>query len=83
MFTWLKKLFSKRGRSNVIMKTALTWEQAKSWMVLGAKVRHIDWPEGSYIYMKDGIVLTNYKGKESVAYMNDMSETIGNPFQVV
>ena len=52
-------------------------------MVLGAKVRHIDWPEGSYIYMKDGIVLANYKGKESVAYMNDMSETIGNPFQVV
>ena len=84
MFTWLKRLFSKKGRSNVIMKTALTWEQAKAWMFLGEKIKHKDWPESTYFYIENGILHCNPDGYISAPNEKELLKGfIGNPWQVV
>ena len=84
MFNWLKNLFSKKGRSNVIMTTALTWEQAEAWMKLGKKVTHIEWPESKYLYIWKGVLHCNTDGYISCPDKKALLETYpGNPWSVL
>ena len=83
MFTWLRKLLNKRGHTNIIPKAALTWEQAKAWMVLGERIKHHDWLSGQWLFIKDGTVyLRTETGVEDV-YEESLYYYIGNPWDVV